>query len=50
MVSVSLDTVVFYVTHEFVVQRRENHGIYEDLISQLCEKYTPPRLTFCPNG
>ena len=22
--------VVFYVTHELVVQRRENHGIYED--------------------
>ena len=23
--------VVFYVTHELVVQRREDHGIYEDL-------------------
>ena len=30
-VKCQLDTVVFYVTRELVVQRKEDHGIYEDL-------------------
>ena len=34
-ISHKLDTEVFYVTHELVVQRREDHGIYEDLNSHL---------------
>ena len=46
--------VVFYVTHELVVQRREDHGIYEDLnphlltLTQLAEESTA--LTVCPFG
>ena len=47
-------SVVFYVTHELVVQRREDHGIYEDLnshlltLTQLAEESTA--LTVCPFG
>ena len=45
---------MFYVTHELVVQRREDHGIYEDLnshlltLTQLAEESTA--LTVCPFG
>ena len=52
VLSVWLDTVVFYVTHELVVQRREDHGIYQDLnshlltLTQLAEESTA--LTVCP--
>ena len=54
VLSVLLDTVVFYVTHELVVQRREDHSIYEDLnshlltLTQLAEESTA--LTVCPFG
>ena len=43
---------MFYVTHEVVVQCREDHGIYEDLnphlltLTQLAEESTA--LTVCP--